>query len=107
MSLHVSLSKVRITEVYNSGITHNLNSMAMKAGIYKHLWRPDEINITKASELIEPLTKGLKKLKDNPEYYKEFNPSNGWGDYEGLVKFVEDYIAACKTFPEATIEADR
>ena len=35
-------------EVYSANITHNLNTMADEAGIYKHLWRPDEIKITKA-----------------------------------------------------------
>jgi hypothetical protein len=46
-------------EVYTANITHNLNRMAKEAGIYKHLWRPDEIGITLAGELIEPLQSGL------------------------------------------------
>jgi hypothetical protein len=33
--------------------------------------------------LIEPLKEGLHRLKSNPNKYKEFNPDNGWGDYEG------------------------
>ncbi len=65
-------------EVYSANITHNLNSMAKDAGIYEHLWRPDEINITKAKELIEPLRHGLHNLKSEPERYKKFNPENGY-----------------------------
>ena len=64
-------------EVYSANITHNLNTMASQAGIYEHLWRPDEIGITKAKELIDPLREGLHKLKSEPEMYKAFNPSNG------------------------------
>lgn len=65
--------------VYDANITHNLNTMADKAGIYYHLWRPEEINIKFASELIKPLEKGLKKLKSKPEYFEKYNASNGWG----------------------------
>ena len=89
--------------VYDANITHNLGDMAGKAGIYYHLWRPEEIGITKAGELIEPLTEGLKKLKKNPEYYKQFNSPNGWGMYEHFIPFVEGYLDACKEYPESTI----
>jgi hypothetical protein len=94
-------------KVYSANITHNLGQMANEAGIYKHLWRPEEIGITKASELIESLTIGLNKLKFDKEKYKVFNPDNGWGSYEGLVSFVENYLNACKKYPDAEIYADR
>lgn len=92
------------TEVFHANITHNLGTMAANAGIYKCLWRPDENGISIASELINPLTAGLQRLQDNPEKFKQFNPSNGWGTYEGLISFIEDYLAACKEYPEAKIE---
>ena len=94
-------------EVYSANITHNLNTMAGEAGIYEHLWRPDEIGITKAKELIEPLREGLHKLKIEPEKYKAFNPSNGWGSYEGLVRFVSNYLDACYENPEADVSVSR
>lgn len=93
--------------VYSANITHNLNKMADGAGIYKHLWRPDEIGITKAAELIEPLRAGLALLKSDPARFKKFNPENGWGTYEGLVIFVEDYLAACEEYPAAKVSVSR
>jgi len=48
MSLDVYLMKTMPTSVYDANITHNLGAMAEAAGIYKHLWRPEEIGITKA-----------------------------------------------------------
>ena len=89
--------------VYENNITHNLGEMAKDAEIYKHLWSPDELNIERAEELIEPLEKGLDLLRSDPERFKEFNPSNGWGDYEGLVRFVDSYLYACKRFPKLTV----
>lgn len=94
-------------EVYSSNITHNLNQMAEEAGIYQHLWRPDEIDIKKAKDLIEPLKDGLALLQSEPERFKAFNPSNGWGDYEGFVRFVGGYLTACCWFPEASVSVWR
>jgi len=95
------------TTAYSANITHNLGKMAGEAGIYEHLWRPDEIGITVAKELIDPLRQGLHSLKSEPERYATFNPSNGWGDYDGLVLFVEDYLNACYQYPSATVEVSR
>lgn len=97
----------RTRNVYWANITHNLNAMASEAGIYKHLWRPDEIGIDKAKELIQPLTDGLAALNTNPERFKKFNPSNGWGTYEGLVEFVKEYLCACIRYPEARVSVSR
>lgn len=94
-------------EAYWANITHNLCGMAEAAGIYKHLWRPEEIGIKKASELIEPLTVGLAELKSKPGHYKHFNPKNGWGDYDGFVDWVERYLTACKEYPEGEISVSR
>ena len=107
MSLDVYLTRVQPTTVFDYNITHNLNKMADAAGIYKHLWRPDEIGITKAEQLIQPLTDGLKRLRENPEYYKTFNPENGWGDYDGLVQFVGTYLLACIEYSDAEVSVSR
>lgn len=107
MSLWVSLHAVTETEVFDYNITHNLNDMADEAGIYKHLWRPEELGIKKAEELIEPLRNGLELLKSEPEKFKKFNPENGWGDYEDLVKFVEQYLSHCISWPDAIIHTSR
>jgi hypothetical protein len=115
MSLDVYLKQVKPTcqptcepaEVYWANITHNLNKMAEKAGIYQHLWRPEELGITTAKQLIEPLTAGLEVLKAKPAYFKKFNSPNGWGMYEHFVPFVEKYLAACIEYPDALVFVSR
>lgn len=94
-------------EVFHENITHNMNKMAMQVDLYKCLWRPDELNITIAKDLIDLLREGLHKLKLEPDKYKEFNPPNGWGDYEGLVSFVENYLNACYKYPDAEVHISR
>jgi len=93
--------------VFSANITHNLGKMADEAGIYKYLWRPDELGVEKAQELIEPLQSGLSLLEDAPERFKALNPPNGWGTYEGLVNFVRDYLDACKKYPGAEVSVWR
>lgn len=107
MSLDVYLKQMEPVNVYSRNITHNLNTMAAEAGIYKHLWRPEELEITKAHQLIEPLRQGLKTLKSDPKHFKQFNAKNGWGIYEDFVDFVSDYLRACEENPNADIEISR
>lgn len=94
-------------ELYTANITHNMTEMASKAGLYGALWRPDENAWTVAKDLIPTLKNGLAKLKAKPDYFKQFNPENGWGSYELLVEFVENYLKACKKYPKAVIGISR
>ena len=107
MSLDVYLEELQPVSVFDANITHNLNTMADAAGIYKHLWRPDEIGVTKAHELIGPLREGLSRLTADPGFFSGFNPENGWGSYSGLVKFVESYLEACEAHPQADVRVSR
>lgn len=104
VSLDVYLEAERKVTVFSQ---NNLGGMAEAAGIYRHCWRPEEVGITKASELIEPLRKGLAWLKENPEEAKKHNASNGWGLYEHFVPWVEKYLAACEANPDAVISVSR
>lgn len=103
----VTVDDTESCRVFSHNITHNLNTMAKAAGIYKELWRPDEIGITKAKQLIAPLQKGLETLKKNPAKFKKFNPENGWGDYEGLCEFVVAYLEAAMQYPDAEVSVWR
>jgi len=116
MSLDVDLMVNEPTSVYSYNITHNLAIMAGEVDLsytdasvtlYTVLWRPEELHFTKAREIAELLDEGLKILRSDPEYYKIFNPENGWGSYEGLVDFVYMYRNACRENPEAELSISR
>lgn len=113
--------------IYSANITHNLTPMADEANLYEALWRPYRLNpkfkvkpediITEfhfevhnpcqAKDIIPYLEEGLKKLKDDPKHFEKFNSSNGWGMYEHFVPFVENYLEACKQYPESIIKVSR
>ena len=90
-------------EVFSRNITHNLGKMANAANIYHVLWRPDENNITKAHQCIEPLSVGLLELVRNKDKYEQYNSPNGWGMYEHFVPFVSAVLSACCAHPEAEV----
>lgn len=107
MGLDVSLSAKRDVEVYTSNITHNLNSMAQAAEVYQALWRPEELGVSKAADLIPFLEKGLENLINKESEMKKHEPKNGWGTYNSLVNFVENYLDACIENQDAEIRVSR
>lgn len=94
-------------EVYSANITHNLTKMADEAGIYYALWRPEEKGYMVAGDIIPALEYGLNELKASPDRFEKLGPDNGWGTYNGLVATVEEYLQACKQYPDAVIEVSR
>lgn len=105
--IRLKMDTLETNEVHHGNITHNLTEMADKAGIYYALWRPEEQGWKKAKDITPLLEDGLKRLKESPFFYRQFNPSNGWGSYEVFVQFVEEYLQACKKYPDAVIEVSR
>ena len=106
MSLDITLTANAPTIVFSANVTHNLTAMADAAGIYQHIWHPEELNITKASQLIKPLKTALKLLKSDPDGFKRYDNENAWGQYNDFVSFVQDYLTACKAKPRASISAN-
>jgi hypothetical protein len=104
MGLSVRLSAVRPVGVFGKEVTHNLAPMAYEAKIYDCLWNPGEMGITKAGQLIGPLTAGLALLEGEPARFRELNPENKWGSYEGFVEFVRAYLEACTENPDADVK---
>ena len=94
-------------EIYSANMTHNLNQMAHAASIYEEVWRPDEIGITTAAQLIAPLTAGIALLEADPDRFRQFDAPNGWGTYDSFVQWLKAYLRACEANPDATVEVSR
>lgn len=95
------------TMVYEGNITHNLGRMAAEAGLYGVLWEPEKNGVQRASDMLLLLEMGLDRLEAMPDRLREMNPSNGWGSYEGLVRFVREVRQAVLEYPDATVFASR
>lgn len=93
--------------LFDANITHNLGEMAGEAGIYEHLWRPEEIGAKYAGDIVGGIEMGLKLMKTDPKRFGTFNALNGWGTYEQFLPWIEEYLGACKENPKATIHVSR
>ena len=113
MSLTVHLMVPQPVSVYDNNITHNLSKMASEVklsnglSLYDVLWRPDEHELELAEDIAELLDEGWNILVSEPDRFRQLNPENGWGNYDGLCKFVYEYRNACWNEPDATIEVCR
>lgn len=106
--------EIETNEFWHGNITHNLTEMAEDCisfdeydqcyNLYDLLWRdtqaPFEGDYINA--YIAHLAYCLYVLKNDPEHFKKFNPSNGWGTYEQLVEFVRSFIHALIDMPEGS-----
>lgn len=104
MSLDFSLLKVQPSEVFSVNYTHNVSEMWDLAGIYDDLYNSDG---KLAKDIVGNLIFGLKKMLDNPDKFKKLNPENGWGDYDGAVKVLNEIISACNEYPDAEISISK
>ena len=113
MSLDVDLMVTQPVSVYYNNITHNLGKMAGEVKLsngltlYDVMWRPDERGLKFAKDISELLDEGWNILLSEPDYFKTFNPDNGWGSYEGLIDFVYRYRNACWDNPDAELSISR
>lgn len=91
-------------DFFHINITHNLTDMAdecsteykgKKTTLYNLLWHPEKLSIkTPDIEYIVTLQRCHIDLLKHPAHYEKFNPSNGWGSYDGLVNKLKQYIKA-------------
>jgi hypothetical protein len=100
-------TRLETEEFFSANVTHNLVQMAEEAGVYKHLWRPEEIGVTKAGQLVVPLRAAVALMRSDPARFEKHNPSNGWGSYERFVPWIEAYADACAANPEADVNVSR
>lgn len=105
----IKVNTYETDEFWHGNITHNLNKMAMQCpsfdpdySLYNLLWRDEPINDLNPYFYIDRLISCLGNLENNPDYYKQFNPENGWGTYEQLVKFVKSFVIALIDMPNGS-----
>lgn len=103
MGLSVSLMETWPVEVYWKHISHNYRELAIKARVYHALWRPGEVGVSKAYELVGMLERGLARLRTHKEKASE----QSLGSYDVLIDFVEAYLQACRENPDADISVSR
>lgn len=109
MDIDVGTEELHRVYLYELNITHNLNKMAASCGLYNFMWNAEVTigNEGTAQDLIKGLTVGVEELKSNPDKYLKDSPANKWGTYDAFCDVAEDFLEACKRYPEAKVSVSR
>lgn len=72
------------------------------------MWRHAGIDLrdckgAPCSEAAGPIADAVKRMEDDPDTYRAMNPANGWGDYEGALRFLRQIAEACAQHPKARL----
>lgn len=84
-----------VHETYETDITYNLATMMRRAGF--HVSVLDGLTSITAQPVVK---NALLVLGDNEDYFKKFDPPNGYGDTGTLEVFLEDLLAALRAAPD-------
>lgn len=103
------------TDCWSANITHNLGEMAAHVpvffnnvtNLYQACWRPEEMPITNTDDMLRCLTQGLMYMIANRKELLKYEAPNGWGTYNGFMKFILNYKQACEDNPDCLISASR
>lgn len=83
-------------------INHTYNTAAMikeVCGSY-----PSDWDGRKCADMYPIIAQGAALLRDNPQRYRQFEPSNGWGTVETTLDFLMKIADNCEKYPTAVIE---
>lgn len=100
-SLKNKIESVLDNEVFSMNITHNLSTMADKAGFYEQLWYLSGIRT--CEDLLPYIEAGLAELKWKPNEYSQYSNKGGWGTYEQFVDWLQKLIDNLKIDPKADL----
>lgn len=59
----------------------------------------------RAGDLGEMVAAVVANLEADPERFKALNPPNGWGDYDGCLKTMRDFLDTIERWPDAKVGA--
>lgn len=56
-----------------------------------------------AWKVIPKLEHAIEHMEAHAADYRELNPPNGWGNYDGALEYLRGILKACKEHPKCTI----
>lgn len=55
-------------------------------------------------EAAGPLAAAVRRMEADPDTYRALNPPNGWGNYDGALRYLRTLAEACAANPACRIE---
>lgn len=107
-----------ITCHWSANITHNMGKMAShipvsspmenNTTLYDYVWRPEVRKETVNTTIMwRVLKEGIAYMINERLDLLQYNPSNGWGDYDSFLAWLINYKNMCEDNPGCEIEVSR
>ena len=74
---------------FELNITYNVGNMLRRAGIH-----PKVLNGMKVEKALPIVKNGYAIMYDNPDYFRQFRPDNGWGTVKSTLDALRDLLNA-------------
>ena len=62
------------------------------------------LNGLRAEVAIPLLSAAVEAMEADPDRFKAWSPANGWGSYDGALRYLKGILSSCQCHPWATIE---
>lgn len=86
-------------------VTYNLTPMFREAGLFPSTHQ--DLQGAPCAEVAGVADAAIRRMEADPERFKALNPPNGWGDYDGALRFLRnlrDLCASWSHIPNARLE---
>lgn len=104
MSADIYIESDNCCAAHDHNITHNLAPMFRAAGVDWHDYYEHDGNGGRtAAEMLPEVVLAYWRLSDDPDYYRQFNPPNGWGDLECAVEFLRRLTLDLAKHPDGIV----
>ena len=96
--MQVDTGRERVDVDYAGNYTSNVSVMWLRALDGKLLYELEGLS----GELAVPLlVAAVQYFRENMGEMQKLNPSNGWGNAEGALKYLESILKMCEKHPKA------
>lgn len=101
LKIHTGIEEAIVIEC--GSYTYNVSAMYYEAFGENGLRAIDDM---KAGDAVPILKKAIIYFIEHEEELKLLNPENGWGDYEGAKRYIENILVECKLHPACTVRVE-
>ena len=91
------------TEISGTGSNYTYNVYAMLQLAFADERGINSMEAEPASACIPYLRQAIRHMEDNKEKCLTYNPPNGWGSYDGCLKWLRNILSHCEQHPLATL----
>jgi hypothetical protein len=99
ITLQIDTGNGKIDVVDCGNYTYNCAPMLTKAANISLL----DLRGAQCKEVVPILSAAIDTMTIDPKVYKALEPENGWGDYEGWLRYLRTVRDACQDHPLCTL----